>query len=165
LEGALGKISAKSNRAPKQAIQVAPANPGVSTPLLNNTLSSLADLKYAEEIVDAIICLESFDHGKPLKEVAEKEERYFKIYFREDAKVAALNDLWKVLAPSVEVPSTIPHPLVCCLNRSKGLEAVSRGLLLLDAKQSLGFFSVLFKRIECLNVMNFALGKNSEKVI
>jgi hypothetical protein len=51
------------------------------------------------------------------------------------------------------------------LNRLKGLEAVSRGLLLLDAKQSLGFFSVLFKRIECLNVMNFALGKNSEKVI
>jgi hypothetical protein len=100
-----------------------------------------------------------------LKKRPRKKNGIHRIYFREAAKVTALNDLWKLLAPSVEVPSNIPHPLVCSLNRLKGLEAVSRGLLLLDAKQSLGFFSVLFKRIECLNVMNFALGKNSEKVI
>lgn len=160
----MGKISAKSNRAPKQSIQVAPASTTKSQPE-NGTLSSLADFRYAEEVMDSIISLQDLSRGKPPKDELEKEQRYYSIYVRENSKTAALNSLWRILAPSVEIPSTTPHPLICSLNRSKGLVAVSKGLQLLEPKQSLGFFSVLFKRIECLNVMNFELGKESEKVM
>jgi hypothetical protein len=61
------------------------------------------------------------------------------------------------MAPSDDIPLTTPHPLVCSLNHLKGLQAANRGLNILDTKQNLGFFSIMFKRLECLN-------EESEKV-
>ena len=68
------------------------------------------------------------------------------------------------MAPSDDIPLTTPHPLVCSLNHLKGLQAANRGLNILDTKQNLGFFSIMFKRLECLNVCNYTLGEESEKV-
>jgi DNA topoisomerase 2-associated protein PAT1 len=84
LEGALGKIAVKSNRAPKQALEVAPPPPSSSAnQLLSNTLLSLADLKCAENIFDAILTLEEFTRKKvPEKEDA--KEKWFAFIFDRD---------------------------------------------------------------------------------
>ena len=83
---------------------------------------------------------------------------------RNEEKQNAVNELWRCMAPSDSIPLSTPHPLVCAMNRSKGLYAASRGLALLDTKQCLGFFSIMFTRLECLNVCNYKLGDESEKV-
>jgi hypothetical protein len=64
----LGKISVKSNRAPKQAIEVAPAQSSQEQ-LVSTTLSSFADLSYAEKIHDAALKVEEMNRKKvPTKE-------------------------------------------------------------------------------------------------
>jgi DNA topoisomerase 2-associated protein PAT1 len=68
------------------------------------------------------------------------------------------------MVPLEEVPDNVPHPLVAGLNYPKGLKAAHRALSLLDIQPSLGFFSLLFKRIECLDITNTQLGKEREKV-
>jgi hypothetical protein len=75
LEGALGKIAMKSNRAPKQAIQVAPG-PAPKDQLISNTLSSLADLKCAEGIFHAILHIEALNRKKEPSNDELKEELY-----------------------------------------------------------------------------------------
>jgi hypothetical protein len=79
-------------------------------------------------------------------------------------KEQARIDLWRTLAPSDVIPLTTPHPLPCSLNHIKGLRAASRGLTLLDTVQCMGFFSIIFNRLECINVCNYTLGKETEKV-
>jgi hypothetical protein len=61
-------------------------------------------------------------------------------------------------------PVETPHPLICALNRPKGIRAVCRALSLLETKQALGFFALLFKRLECLDITNTPLGQEIEKV-
>ncbi|KAJ3333940.1 hypothetical protein HDU91_002818, partial [Kappamyces sp. JEL0680] len=156
LEGALGKIAVKSNRAPKQAIQVAPS-PSVKDQPTTNTLSSLADLRCAESIFDAVLKLEGLDRKKIPEDEELLEEHRVEV---EQAKI----ELWRALAPSDQVPLATPHPLACALNHIKGLRAVNRGLARLTSKQNLGFFSVVFNRLECLNVCNYTLGKENDKV-
>lgn len=68
------------------------------------------------------------------------------------------------MAPSDNVSISTPHPLVCSLNHIKGLKAASRALSILNTQQCLGFYSIIFKRFECLNVCNYPLGTETEKV-
>ena len=74
LEGALGKIAVKSNRAPKLALEVPP--PSLNQ-LSSNTLLSLADLKCAENIFDAVLALEEFNRKKVPEKGEAKEAWYF----------------------------------------------------------------------------------------
>ena len=77
MEGALGKIAVKSNRAPKQALEVPPPSSS-ATQLLSNTLSSMADLKCAEKIFDAVLALEFVKRKKVAENSkAEVKEKWY----------------------------------------------------------------------------------------
>lgn len=169
LEGALGKIAPKSTRAPKQAIQVAPTVKTSSEQSSSNVLLSLADFKVAEAIFDAVLRFEDFDRkvvpkGDDAKALYVDLHLFAYFFHREAEKENARLEIWRLLAPGDEIPLSTPHPLCCSLNHTKGLIAANRALSHLDTKQSLGFFSIFFNRLECLNVCNYKLGSETEKV-
>jgi hypothetical protein len=72
-------------------------------------------------------------------------------------------ELWRLITDS-NAPIDSPEPLVCALNYRKGLHIIGRVLDILDTAQNLGYFSILFKRLECSDVCNIILGKKTNQV-
>ncbi len=50
------------------------------------------------------------------------------------------------------------------LNFKKGVNAISRALRLLDSTLNLAVYSVIFKRLECIEIFNSPLGTDSDKI-
>ena len=73
-------------------------------------------------------------------------------------------ELWNVLTSAKQSYEKEPHPLIRCLSFKKGIHIICRALGLVEQKQCLGFFSVMFTRLECLEVCNITLGEKNKAV-
>ncbi|KAI8897765.1 topoisomerase II-associated protein PAT1-domain-containing protein [Globomyces pollinis-pini] len=155
LDGALGKIEKNTTRNPKRAIQI-------TTPAKSQTfsgvLSTIKILKHIEKIYDRVLAVDTLSRRKiEPNEVEELEEH--------EASISeAKSDLYWAMVTTESIPLEVPHPLIASMNIQKGLIAISRALSKLNQKQTLGIFSTLLTRLECLNVCNSGLGKDTEKV-
>ena len=153
MEGALGSISKTTNKAPRQAIEIVPSASEKSFA----KSSRLNELACIEKFYDAVLCLEELFR----KKIPEKEDE---IALHEEKIANAKTELWKLLTSANDSFEKGPHPLIRALSFKKGIHVICRALGLVEQKQCLGFFSLLFTRLESLEVCNISLGTKSPAV-
>jgi hypothetical protein len=97
-----------------------------------------------------------------------KMKNCIKLLTRENEQAEIKKELWRLSTEATSLEylklTRTLDPIVGALNYHKGLVIMQRVLELLDPVQNIGFFSVLFKRLESLQVCNIILGKETEKV-
>lgn len=175
LEGALGKISVKTVKNPRQVLRVNKSeakqdSPGKKQERKNGAIAKSdtsanqkMTLMRIENIYDTLLELEEADRIKPRAPPPGELEDLAAEGWR--VRTASLSEkLWqelKVMAP-IDPTSTITHPFIAIIDYAKGMRAIPRIMRRIDPEQKLTILTMVIGHLGSLDVVKQSVNQPPE---